>query len=176
MKLVVPEGDKLCVGSGQKPYDQAQGWINIDINDRWSPDVVADWNDLSMFADNSMNWVVAEQTVEHVGCGDAQGFFKEAYRVLKPGGSLVFTVPDMKALAQRWLLRLIDDYIFSVNMYGAYMDSEADRHKWNTSSEGWVVALNKAADWGNVQVGIGVLPEGSQLARDWWILEMGAVK
>ena len=31
---------KLCVGSGQRPFSKP--FINIDINPRWMPDVVAD--------------------------------------------------------------------------------------------------------------------------------------
>src|SRR5262245_41354003 len=42
-------GNKLNVGSGQRPFAREHGWINLDSNKRWSPDVVADWNDLHMF-------------------------------------------------------------------------------------------------------------------------------
>lgn len=165
--------DKLCVGSGQKPYPSDE-WINLDAQEKWSPDIVGNWNDLSMFRDESLSIIVAEQTCEHVGCGECVGFFSEARRTLKVGGSLVFTVPDMKALAQRWLLGQIDDYIFAVNMYGAWMGDEHDRHKWNTSYEGWKAELMKAGEWSKIER-LGNEPIGL-LSRDWWILGVRAVK
>src|SRR5215471_14950914 len=97
-------GTKLNVGSGQLPYDHEYGWINLDSNNRWTPDIVGDWNDLGMFTDSSMDIVVSHHSLEHVGCGEANGFVKEAARILRPGGSLLVFVPDMRALAQRWIL------------------------------------------------------------------------
>ena len=165
----------LNVGSGQKPYRSTTGieWRNMDVNPRWEPDVVGDWADLRMFETESLDIVVAEQTVEHVGCGEAMPLFKEAYRVLKPGGVLVITMPDLKALAQRWMLGQIDDFIYSVNLYGAWMGHDADRHKWNTSYEGWVKFLMDAAPWSSVRRGAHTQ---APVARDWWILEIGATK
>lgn len=168
--------DKLCVGSGQKPYPSDE-WINLDAQEKWNPDIVGNWNDLSMFKDNSLSIVVAEQTIEHAGCGDADGFFSEAYRILTPGGRFVITVPDMKALAQRWLLGQIDDYIFSVNTYGAWMGNDSDRHKWLYTFESLRANLSKISDWSRLERYSWTDTECSKLiARDWWILGFQATK
>lgn len=166
----------LNCGSGQRPFDRSAGWVNIDIQPRWNPDIVADWNDLSMFKDETVDYVVSEHSIEHVGLGECDGFFKEAYRVLKPSGSLIVTTPDLRALCQRWLLRQIDDYTFGVNMWGAYMGDEADRHKWLWPYEGWVKQITQCADWKRVgkfnfrEIG------HVRLSSDWWILGIEATK
>ena len=168
-------GNKLNVGSGQRPFDQNYGWINLDSNARWSPDIVGDWNDLSAFDNESMDLVVSHHSLEHVGCGEGDGFIREAKRVIKPGGSLLVFVPDMRLLAQRWLLREIDDQIYMTNVYGAYMGDEADRHKWGYTSGSLRRYL--LAHFGP-KVGHfnwRTIP-GADIARDWWILGMEAVK
>lgn len=169
---------KLNVGSGQRPFDTSLGWTNVDIQERWKPDVVADWRDMPMFEDGSAEIIVAHHTIEHVGCGDAIPFFQEAYRILQPGGSLIITVPDLRKLAQRWLTHQIDDYTYFVNLYGAYMSEESDRHRWAAT----MGTLSKELlhldgdsfekvlffNWRDIP--------GSDLARDWWILGVEAVK
>lgn len=173
--FVAPPRCSINAGSGQRPFDTKQGWINIDVQDKYTPDLVADWNDLSMFADSTVEMVVSHHSIEHVGLGEADPFINEAMRVLKPGGSLLVFVPNMKVLAQRWLMNQIDDYTYFVNAYGAYMGDPADRHKWGYSPESlkdylrkWPWNRVKAFDWREVP--------GANLAKDWWILGMEAVK
>lgn len=175
VKEFIQGKDKLNCGSGQRPFDSAAGWVNLDMNERWNPDVIGDWNNLSMFADASMSLVVSHHSLEHVGCGEGSGFIQEAHRVLKPGGSLLVFVPDMKALAQRWLTGQIDEQIYMTNVYGAYMGDEADRHKWGYSGQGLWAYLKKfefsdvkAFNWRTI--------DGADLAKDWWVNAMEAVK
>ncbi len=169
----------LNCGSGQRRFsagiESSIEWINIDINPKWTPDIVADWNDLSMFQDASVDYVVSHHSLEHVGCGEGDGFIREAHRVLKPGGSLLVFVPDMKALAQRWLTGQLAEQIYMTNVYGAYMGDEADRHKWGWSRQGLFDYLKKfpfrdvhAFDWRSLA--------GADIAQDWWITGMEAVK
>lgn len=167
----------LNVGSGQKPYGRDAGWLNMDINARWEPDILGDWKDLAHYVGkNKFDIVMAEQTVEHVGCGEANQFFKSAHEILNPGGSLIITVPDLRTLAQRWLTGQIDDFIYSVNLYGAFMGHDADRHRWNTSYEGWVNFLNGSASWSNIKRFDWREIPGCKVARDWWILGVEAIK
>jgi predicted SAM-dependent methyltransferase len=188
----------INVGSGQRPFDRKKGWTNVDIQERWNPDVVADWRSMPMFEDGSADIIVAHQTIEHVGCGEAKPFFKEAYRILKPGGSLIITVPDLKALAKRWLAGQLSDYLYFVNLMGAYMDEESDRHRWHYTFPSLREELSRL--WGS-QIGGAhggvddLLPpadrlvgfsevkrfdwreiEGADIARDWWVLGIEVVK
>lgn len=168
----------INVGSGQRPFHSTPAikWINMDINLGWKPDVVGDWNDLGFIKTGTMDFVVSHHSLEHVGCGEGDGFIREAHRVLKPGGSLLVFMPDMKALAQRWLTRQIDDYTFAVNTYGAFMGDESDRHKWLYTFESLSDTLRKCGNWQRVQRFNWIDIPGASLARDWWILAVEAVK
>ncbi len=168
----------LNCGSGQRPFDHALGWVNIDIQDQYAPDLVMDWNDLSMFETGTVDLVVSHHSLEHVGCGEGDGFIREAYRVLKPGGSLLLFVPDMRALAQRWLVRAISDQIYFTNVYGAYLGNEADRHRWGYTWPSLHATLSKGGFSGRGAIGLfdwRVIP-GADIARDWWILGVEAVR
>lgn len=85
-------------------------------------------------------------------------------------------VPDMRALAQRFLARQIDEYTFMVNTYGAYMQDEADRHKWGFSRDGLHRFLHECANWSRIRDFDWRKIEGGDFARDWWICAAEAVK
>lgn len=166
----------LNVGSGQRPFDRSQGWINIDSNPRWEADLVRSWDHLPMFKDGSVDIVVSHHSIEHVGCGEADGCIWEAWRVLKPEGSLIVSVPNMRKLAVLWLSGELTTQIYMTNVYGAYMGHEEDRHKWGfdaVSLEGQI----KVAPWRAVgDFNYRPIP-GADIARDdRWILCLEAVK
>lgn len=151
-------------------------WVNIDINSKWNPDIVADWNSLTMFDDASVDYVVSHHSLEHVGCGEGDGFIREAYRVLKPGGSLLVFVPNMKALAKRWLEGGLTDQIYMTNVYGAYMGNEEDRHRWGYTGQSLVDTLHRTQVWHDVKAFNFRQIPGADIAQDFWILGMEAVK
>lgn len=161
----------LNVGSGQRPFDQSKGWINIDCVEREGmpkPDLIADGAHLP-FPDNYADFFVLHHVLEHFGCGEGKGLLHEAYRVLKPGGSLLVFVPNLRSLAKRWLEGGLSTQVYVTNLYGAYMGDEADRHKWGFDSASlmeflvgasweWVTAF----DWREIP--------GAHIAKDFWIL------
>jgi predicted SAM-dependent methyltransferase len=159
----------LNCGSGQRPFDSTKGWVNIDIQEKWNPDVVADWNDLSMFEDGSVDLIASVHSREHVDCTGAQPFYKEAHRVLKPSGSMLIFVPDLRALAQRWLLGQITDYIYVVNLMGAYVSHPSDRHLWHVTPASLRAELMEAAPWATIKPFDGRPIEGADnFGLDWW--------
>lgn len=166
----------LNCGSGQRKFDNSLGWVNIDINPKWEPDICQDWNDLSNIDTGTVDYVVSHHSLEHGGCGEERKFMLEANRVLKPGGSLLVFVPDMKALAQRWLLGQIDDYTYFVNVYGAFMGDEADRHKWGWSRKGMMDELADCMEWDRLGSFDWRPIPGADIAKDWWILGVEAVR
>jgi predicted SAM-dependent methyltransferase len=169
-------------GSGQRPFTSTPEveWCNVDSQARWNPDLVCDAARLP-FPDGSADYFVLHHVLEHFGCGEGMFLLTEAYRVLKPGGSLLVFVPDLKALAQRWLAGGINEdpsvntQIYVTCLMGAFMGAEEDRHKWNfdagslhefLSSNPWTFV--RQYDWRGVP--------GMNAARDWWILAQEAVK
>lgn len=172
----------LNVGSGQRPFYSTQGitWYNIDSQAKWNPQIVCDGAHLTdaqgiPLGDEYIDYVVLHHVLEHFGCGEGIGLIKEAYRVLKPGGSLHVYVPDLRALAIAWLNGKITTQVYVTNLYGAYMGSEDDRHKWGFDSASLREFLETSAQWGMVTRSTGD-PPGADIAHDWWILEMECIK
>ena len=172
----MPELLRLNLGSGQRPF--AKPWVNVDCQDRWSTDVLSDIRSMPMFKDSSAGIVVLHQVLEHFGCGEADGVIRECQRILAPGGSLIVTVPNLLALVKGWISRRIDTQIFLTSMYGAYMGDEADRHRWQYDA----MTLDKAMrdsvtePWREVKPFDYRQIEGANIAKDWWILGVEAVK
>ena len=172
----------LNVGSGQRRFDNAQGWINIDRVSRppdQVPDVVLDASTglVDRFGRNSADCVVLHHCLEHLGCGEGDNLVRQCWDTLKPRGSLLVFVPDVRKLAGRFLNGEIDEYTFMVNMYGAYQGEESDRHAWGFSREGLRDYLQRTIpgegqvfdfDWREIP--------GADIAFDWWVLGLEAVK
>jgi hypothetical protein len=167
----------ICLGSGQKPYPRP-AWTNVDIQPKWNPDIVADGSDLKgVFEDGSADCIVIEHSLEHYGCGEADKMLKECYRVLKKGGSLVVTVPDLRELASGLVRGKITDETYCIVLYGAFMGDEADRHKFGFTAQTLTKQLRGVANWDRVEtLPVGWQIEGSKLSRDWWICALKAVK
>jgi ubiquinone/menaquinone biosynthesis C-methylase UbiE len=168
----------LNIGSGQCPFDQNRGWVNIDkvAHDGMNPpDLICDGANLP-YEDKSVDLIVLQHTLEHFGCGDGQGMIKEAYRVLKQSGSFIVTVPDLRALAIRWLEGGLSTQIYVTNLYGAWMGHDEDRHKWGFDKESLKQELRNAAPWfGIYDFDFRPIP-GSMIAKDFWILGVEAKK
>lgn len=178
---------RLNAGSGQRPH--GFGWVNLDIQPKWAGAAREKGGDFVCcdmarmpFPSASAVMVVANQTLEHCGCGDGKPFIAEAYRVLRPDGSLIVTVPHMRELARAWLAGrmpngdAMTDYLFFVNTYGAYISDNADRHKWGFSPESLRDLLAYSAPWRQIKpFDWRRIPEGD-VPRDWWILSAEAVK
>ena len=165
---------RINLGSGQRKF--GAGWTNVDINPKWDPDVIADGSDMPMFNAGSAEMIVCHHTLEHYGCGEASGMVKEAWRILRPGGSLIVCVPDMNELARMWLEGALSTQVYLTNVYGAFMDSEADRHRWGFDARSLREFLASSAPWTKiVKLDFRTIP-GADIARDRWILGMEAVR
>jgi predicted SAM-dependent methyltransferase len=164
----------LNVGSGQRKFEPP--FINVDINPKWEPDVVADCASMPMFEDNSADIIVAHHLYEHYHLGAADGMVRECYRILTPSGSLIVTTPNLRELVKAWATGRIDDYIFCVNLYGAYMNDEADTHKWLYTPETLHKALASAAPWSEVKQFDWRRIPSADIARAWWINGIEVIK
>lgn len=162
----------LNVGSGQRRFTSCTevSWTNIDSVSRPGnePDLVCD-GAATPFGDATQDYVVLHHVLEHFGCNEGEGLIKEACRVLKPGGLFLVFVPNMRALAERWLQGQLSTQLFMTNLYGAYMGDEADRHKWGFDGISLYDALTKAP-WARISYFNGRSIPGADIAQDWWIL------
>lgn len=161
----------LNIGSGQRPFSKP--WINVDCQARWAPDLVARGESLPMFADASVEMICLHHVVEHYGCNEAKDLLLECLRLLSPTGSLLIFVPDMWALAGIWREGRIDDPTYMINVYGAYMGDEADRHKFGYTRVS-IMRLLKECGFGSYGPFNWRPVEGADIAKDDWILGVEA--
>lgn len=153
--------------------------MNIDCVSREGqvPDLICDvLNGPLPYDSGTVDVIVLSQVYEHFHLSEGLPVLTECHRVLKEGGRLFITVPNIRALVNRWLARQISDYIFLVNVYGAWQNEPGDDHHWAWSAETLMDELRQAGKWHDINtVGKCDLP-GSDLAFDWWILGMRATK
>ena len=93
------DGYLLDVGCGRKPYESlfnVNSYIGLDVpggghdDDAKSADVYYDGK-VFPFTDSFFDYVISNQVLEHVF--EPEKFIEEIYRVLKPNGLLLMTVP-----------------------------------------------------------------------------------
>lgn len=170
----------LNLGSGQRPFPHP--WINIDAQEQYNPDVIADlsesetWEQMREAYPAGVDVICLHHTLEHFGLMEGKELVERCYSVLKPRGRLWVFVPDMKALAQEYTQGKLYHYQFAVNMYGAYMGKEWDRHKWGYDAM-QLARLLMAAGFRHVGMWDGAQTKwGADIAQDWWILGMEGMK
>lgn len=165
------------LGSGQRPFFSTPEieWINVDAQARWNPDWVGDAAH-TPYPDGSADYVVLHHCYEHAGLGEADDMIRESHRLLKPGGSLIVTVPDIRELAKGFLAGRLDTITYAITLYGAFMGDEADRHKFGYDRDLLIENLSKPCSWSKV-AGFDWRPiPSASVAQDWWILGVECVK
>ena len=90
---------KLHCGSGGNYKD---GWINIDYSPISKKDILHNLSKDIPFPDNSVDFIYTEHFIEHIPYEAALVFMVDAYRVLKPGGVLRISCPDLDFLVEAY--------------------------------------------------------------------------
>jgi predicted SAM-dependent methyltransferase len=135
------------------------GWKIFNIMPGPAVDFVGDCRDLSSFADASVDEIYASHVYEHVSYArDLPQAFREAYRVLKPGGRFYVGVPDLEALCrlfirpdfdknQRfWIMRII--YGGQVNEYDFHKAGLTQEFLAHLFSQAGFVHFERVQDFG----------------------------
>ena len=86
---------RLNLGCGKMT---SPDFFNVDCRKMPEIDVVTDMTYNSTFKSESSNLIYASHILEHFSSQDAAKVLKEWHRILKPGGKLIFGVPDIVKL------------------------------------------------------------------------------
>jgi predicted SAM-dependent methyltransferase len=89
----------LNVGCG---FNKMPDAINVDINPDTKPDIVCDITDPLPFDNNSFDRIYACHVIEHIKKLYHKQTLVEFYRVLKPGGVVLFSYPEFKKCYKYW--------------------------------------------------------------------------
>jgi glycosyltransferase involved in cell wall biosynthesis/ADP-heptose:LPS heptosyltransferase/predicted SAM-dependent methyltransferase/predicted O-methyltransferase YrrM len=90
---------KLNIGSGGAPKE---GFVNID---RRNADMNIDVREGLPFETNSVDYIYCSHFIEHLSHDEAWRFLDESFRVLKRGGKIRLSTPDLKIFAAKYLAR-----------------------------------------------------------------------
>jgi predicted SAM-dependent methyltransferase len=94
-----PKYDRLHLGCGQRRYNT---FLNVDLYD-------SDFNlDLSRgllpFPNNHFELILSQHFIEHLWIeSELMPLLKEIYRVIKPGGKIVLSTPDMQKITRAYI-------------------------------------------------------------------------
>jgi predicted SAM-dependent methyltransferase len=91
---------KLHIGSGD---NYKEGWVNIDLHPVTRKDLLHNLANGIPFPDNSVDFIYHEHFIEHLSYKDGLAFMNEAYRVLKPGGVMRISCPDLDFIVETYM-------------------------------------------------------------------------
>lgn len=98
---------KLHLGCGSVIHP---GWDNLDI----APPpggIVCDLRKPLPYGANSVDFIFHEHFIEHLDRDQGVRLLKECYRVLKPGGVMRISTPDLLLIAQDYLDNFLSRYV-----------------------------------------------------------------
>jgi predicted SAM-dependent methyltransferase len=88
---------KLQIGTSNNILE---GWLNTDSFLNHAPIVYLNATTRFPFAANTFDYIMAEHMIEHVEYEEAQIMLRECFRVLKPGGRVRFSTPDLRVMLE----------------------------------------------------------------------------
>ena len=107
---VVSESSKpvfLHVGCGPKhiedtPFDR-QNWqeVRLDVNPSVHPDVIGTMTNMQAVGNSSVDAIFSSHNIEHLYPHDVPVALAEFHRILKPGGFILLTCPDLQSVCAR---------------------------------------------------------------------------
>jgi predicted O-linked N-acetylglucosamine transferase (SPINDLY family) len=74
--------------------------VRLDINPAVNPDILGSITNLSAVPDQSVDAVYSSHNLEHIYAHEVPIALSEFYRVVKPGGFALITLPDIQEVAQ----------------------------------------------------------------------------
>jgi predicted SAM-dependent methyltransferase len=106
---------KLNIGCGPNPLE---GWYNVDLHAQVIGVGLLDATKRFPYPDDTFDRIFTEHMIEHITYEEGQRMLAECYRVMKPGGRLRVSTPDLEWLTSLTTgqipgdrLKLTADYI-----------------------------------------------------------------
>lgn len=91
---------KYNFGCGDNKID---GFINVDINPDFKPDVVMDFLKPLPIESKSVSEIVLYHVIEHIPESKHLKLLLEFHRILKENGTLVISYPEFSKISQNWI-------------------------------------------------------------------------
>jgi len=114
------------IGSGNYPR---KGYYHFDVRSNVPDlDCQADIRYLPI-KDNTIDEIIAIQTLEHISWQEVTMVLVEIWRVLRPGGMVKIYVPDLKLIARQILEKEIEFAVLITWIYGGGQGIPEDFHK-----------------------------------------------
>jgi SAM-dependent methyltransferase len=87
---------KLQIGCGK---NLLPGWLNADWNPIVPEVIYLDAAARFPFSDATFDFIFTEHMIEHIPFADGQAMLRECLRILKPGGKIRVSTPNLKSIA-----------------------------------------------------------------------------
>lgn len=82
---------RLNLGAGD---DYRAGWLNVDIDPSFEPDVVLDLEETPWpWEDDRFGLILVDNVLEHIDPRRRVSFIRQCRRVLEPGGEMIVRLP-----------------------------------------------------------------------------------
>ena len=132
---------KLHLGCGRKLLG---GWINTDSKTALQGCDYLDVTEKFPYDDNSVDYIFSEHMIEHISLQDGKFQLEESFRVLKSGGKIRISTPDLK-----FLIELYTDN--KTDLQKRYIDYTVNHPAYNVSiGIDTFIINNFVRDWGHI--------------------------
>ncbi|MEM8710959.1 MAG: hypothetical protein AAGG01_08410 [Planctomycetota bacterium] len=136
---------RLHLGCGP---DKRPGWTNVDVNERFAPDLVAAADSLPMLKDASCAVIEACHLFEHLTLSQAKAALIEWRRLLQPGGELQLELPNLARCIELIGTDMDGFDLGMISLFGyppeVDQQGEPQLHKWGWTPETLETALREA--------------------------------
>jgi len=86
---------KLQIGAGRAPLE---GWLNSDLHPRRKNIIFLDASAPLPFPDGAFDYIFSEHMIEHLSRDQGSHMLRECFRILKPGGKIRLSTPNLEAI------------------------------------------------------------------------------
>ena len=164
----------INLGSGDHHFESTDEieWLNMDLDDRdGKVEIAGDVSKPLPFPSEMFDIMVASHIVEHIEMSIVSDVIKEWMRCLKKDGYLIITVPNSRALAERYVTKDIEHFIFAINMTGPYHGKDTDHHSWCYDYD---ELFDRVKNFDCKILTFDNMPKelDNKVALDWWILSI----